>query len=147
MSENPWRAPNADPTGSNPPSPRPSTWSSLAALVAIVGIAVVIGVVDLLVQGQYPSLAAAMASWNWVVNVILVILAIVIILMVIRMVFRAVGVTPSEHRRERRARRNGYDNAPQYRDPAVDIARTRYARGEITQDQLDQTLHQLGKSS
>jgi uncharacterized membrane protein len=122
-------------------------WSSLAALTALVCIAVVIGIVDLLAQGQNPSVAAAMASWIWVVNVLLVILAIVIIFMVIRMVFRGVGMTPHEYSRERRAQRHAYYEAFQNRDPAVDIARARYARGEITQDQLDQTLRQLGKSS
>lgn len=146
MSENPWRMPSVEPAPDSPPDRRPSMWSSLAALVALVCITVVIGVVDLLVQGQNPSLAAALASWNWVVNVILVILAIVIVLLVLRMVFRGLGMTPHERSRERRARRHGYDDEPRDQDPAVDIARARYARGEITQDQLDQTLRQLGKS-
>lgn len=147
MSETSWSMPSAEPAPDTPADRRPSMWSSLAALVALVCIAVVIGVVDLLVQGQNPSLAAAMASWNWVVNVILVILAIVIVLMVIRMVFRGLGMTPHERPRERRARRYGYDDGPRYQDPAVDIVRSRFARGEITQDQLDQTLRQLGKNS
>ena len=119
----------------------------MVALIALVGIAVVIGVVDLLLQGQIPSVAAAMASWNWIVNVILVILAIVIVLMVVRMVFRGLGMTPHERSRERRARRHEDPDDPRNQDPAVDIARARYARGEITQDQLDQTLRELGKYS
>jgi len=118
----------------------------VAALLALVGIAVVIGAVDLLLQGQTPSLAAAVASWGWVVGVVLVILAIAIVFGVIRVVFRGVGVHP-EHSRERRSRRLGLYDEHQYRDPAIEIARSRYARGEISQDQLDQTLRQLGKSS
>lgn len=139
-SESAWRS---EPDSQSPSEPRPSGWSSLGVLAALVGIAVLVGVVDLLAQGENPSVAAAMASWNWVVNVVLVILAIVIILLVIRIVFRGLGMTPREPR-ERRHRR--YDAAAA-RDPAVDIARSRFARGEISQDQLDQTLRQLGKSS
>ena len=147
MREAPSSVPNADPTSNRPPESRPSMGSSLVALIALVGIAVVIGVVDLLLQGQIPSVAAAMASWNWIVNVILVILAIVIVLMVVRMVFRGLGMTPHERSRERRARRHEDPDDPRNQDPAVDIARARYARGEITQDQLDQTLRELGKYS
>ena len=138
---------NVDTTTSDRVDRRPSTRSSLLALLALVGIAAVIGVVDLLLQGQTPSVAAALASWGWVVNVILVILAIVIIVMVLRLVFRGVGVDHRERAHERRARRHGYNDGTQYRDPATDIVRARYARGEITQDQMDQTLRQLGKSS
>ena len=147
MTETAWSEGNADPTTSDHVDRRPSTRSSVVALLALVGIAAVIGVVDLLLQGQTPSVAAALASWGWVVNVILVILAIVIIVMVLRLVFRGVGVDHRERAHERRARRHGYNDGTQYRDPATDIVRARYARGEITQDQMDQTLRQLGKSS
>jgi uncharacterized membrane protein len=147
MTETVWSEGNADPTTGGRVDRRPSTRSSVVALLALVGIAAVIGVIDLLVQGQTPSAAAALASWGWVVNVILVILAIVIIVMVLRLVFRGVGVSPHDRTRERRARRHGYNVGVPYRDPAVDIARARYARGEISQDQLDRTLAQLGKSS
>jgi len=145
MRESTWNEGAPNPTTPDADSNRPSTRSAVVALFALVGIAVVIGVVDLLVQGQTPSVAAAMASWGWVVNVILVILAIVIIFMVLRLVFRGVGVSPHDHARERRVRRHGYSDGTPYRDPAVDIARARFARGEITQDQLDQTLRQLSK--
>jgi len=122
---------------------RPSVRASVVALLALVGIAVVIGAVDLLLQGQTPSVAAAVASWDWVVGVVLVILAIVIIFGVIRVVFRGVGVNP-EHSRERRARRLARHEEHPYQDPAVGIARARYARGEINEDQLEQTLRHLG---
>ena len=126
---------------------RPSLGASLAALLALIGVAIVIGVMDLLFQGQLPSWGAALASWSWTLNVVLVILAIVIIVRVLRLVFRGVGVDHRERAHERRARRHGYNDGTQYRDPAMDIVRARYARGEITQDQMDQTLRQLGKSS
>jgi len=141
-----WHKGNDETTTRGTPDDRPPVRTSVVALLALVGIAVVIGAVDLLLQGQTPSVAAAVASWGWVVGVVLVILAIVIIFGVIRVVFRGVGVN-TEHSRERRARRRGLYDEHQYRDPAVDIARARYARGEINQDQLDQTLRQLGKSS
>jgi len=118
----------------------------VAALLALVGIAVVIGAVALLLQGQAPSVAAAVASWDWVVGVVLVILAIVIVFGVIRVVLQGVGGR-TERSRERRSRRLGLSDEHRHRDPAIEIARARYARGEISQDQLDQTLRQLGKSS
>ena len=138
---------NAQMTTENSGDRRPSLGASLAALLALIGVAIVIGVMDLLFQGQLPSWGAALASWSWTLNVLLVILAIVIIVMVLRLVFRGVGVSPQDRTRERRARRHGYNVGAAYRDPAVDIARARYARGEISQDQLDRTLAQLGKSS
>jgi len=125
---------------------RPSVRTSVAALLALVGIAVVIGAVALLLQGQAPSVAAAVASWDWVVGVVLVILAIVIVFGVIRVVLQGVGGR-TERSRERRSRRLGLSDEHRHRDPAIEIARARYARGEISQDQLDQTLRQLGKSS
>ena len=126
---------------------RRSTRSSLEALLALAGIAGVVGVIDLFVQGQVPTVAAALASWDWVVNVILVILAIAIVILVIRTVFRGLGVAPHELPRERRARRYGSPDGTQSRDPAVEIARARFARGEVNPEQLDQMLSQLGKSS
>jgi len=147
MSAAVWNEQDAEPTYRDPVDGRPSAISSLAAVLALVGIAVAIGSVDLLLQGQTPSWAAALASWDWVVNVILVILALVIVFMVVRTVFRGVGVRPHEYARERHARRRGHAVGTQSRDPAVEIARTRYARGEIGPEQLNETLRQLGKSS
>jgi len=146
MSETDWHQEDYETTTGGTIDDSPSVRTSVVALLALVGIAVVIGAVDLLLQGQTPSVAAAVASWDWVVGVVLVILAIVIIFSAIRVVFRGVGVN-TERSRERRARRLGHFDEHQYRDPAIDIARARYARGEIDQDQLDQTLRQLGKSS
>ena len=147
MGEAAWHEGNAGTSVGGDADGGRSTGASVVAVLALVGIAVVVGVVDLVVQGQMPSVAAALASWVWVLNLVLVILAIVIVFMVIRLVFRGVGVAPHDRLRERRLRRLGYDDGPYSRDPAVDIARARYARGEISQDQLDQTLRQLGKSS
>jgi len=146
MSETDWHQENDETTTGGTIDDRPSVRTSVVALLALVGIAVVIGAVDLLLQGQTPSVAAAVASWDWVVGVVLVILAIVIIFSAIRVVFRGVGVN-IERSRGRRARRLGHFDEHQHRDPAIYIARARYARGEISQDQLDQTLRQLGKSS
>jgi len=146
MNETSWSRENDGTMTRGTADDRPSVRTSVATLLALVGIAVVIGAVDLLLQGQIPSVAAAVASWDWVVGVVLVILAIVIVFGMIRVVFRGVGV-PAEHSRKRRPRRLGFADEHQDRDPAVDIARARYARGEINQDQLDQTLRQLGKSS
>jgi len=147
MRETAWSEGNADPSVGGVADNSQSTGASVVALLALVGIAVVVGVVDLVAQGQMPSVAAALASWVWVVNLVLAILAIVITFMVVRLVVRGVGVAPHDRFHRRRLRRQGYDEGAYSRDPAVDIARARYARGEISQDQLDQTLRQLGKSS
>ena len=125
----------------------PSVGSSLAALLGLVGVAIVVGVVDLLLQDQSPSWGAALASWSWVVDVVLVSVAVAIAVTVIRFVFRGIGV-PSHSRRHDHGRYRSDSRGPLTdRDPAVEIARERYGRGEISQDQLDQTLRQLGRAN
>lgn len=124
-----------------------SVSSGLAALVALIGIAVLIGVIDLLASGQSLSVSAALASWAWVLNVVLVLLAIVIVIWVVRLVAWGVGgVPPSERYERRRERRRSLDRSAGS-DPAVEMARERFARGEISQDQFDQTVRKLGKGT
>lgn len=125
----------------------PPWYRELAALLATLGVVIVIGVVDLLVQGQKPTYRAALASWIWVFDLILTILAIVIVISVVRLIFRGVRGTSHREYRERRHRRRGLERAISDRDPAVELARERFARGEISREQLDQMMIHLGKGS
>jgi uncharacterized membrane protein len=124
-------------------TPRRSLYSSLAGLLALIAIAVVVGLVYLFMSGQSFSFSAALASVAWVFDVVLVILAIVIIIWVVRLV----GGVPHSERFERRHERRRYAERSAPSDPAVEIARERFARGEISQEQFDQTLRQLGKGA
>jgi uncharacterized membrane protein len=101
-------------------------------------------VVDLLLSGQTVAVSAALAAWGWVFDVVLVILAVVTGIWVVRPVVSGVGGVPhSERHHERRRYSDG--SAPP--DRAVEIARERFARGEMSQEQFDQTLRQLGKGT
>jgi uncharacterized membrane protein len=131
----------------NAVAPRRSPYSSLAGLLALIAIAIVIGLVYLFMSGQSVSFSAALASVAWVFDVVLVILAIAIILWVVRLVASGVGGFPHSERYERRHERRRYSERSAPSDPAVEVARERFARGEISQEQLDQTLRQLGKSA
>jgi uncharacterized membrane protein len=128
-------------------APRRSTYSGLAGLLALVAIAIVVGLVYLFMSGQSVSFSAALASVAWVFDVVLVILAIVIIIWVVRLVALGVGGFPHSERYERRHARRLYSERSAPADPAVEIARERFARGEISQEQLDQTLRHLGKGA
>jgi uncharacterized membrane protein len=139
---------SASSTVSITPSERstgPNIYRGLAALLALICIAVVIGVVDLLLQGQVPSLSAAISAWSWVFNVVLILLVIVIVVWIVRLVYMGVGVEPHAGLHERRLRRREYSGRVSDRDPAIEIARERFARGEITQEQYEQTLRNLGR--
>ena len=131
----------------NTVAPRRSPYSSLAGLFALIAIAIVVGLVYLFMSGQSVSFSAALASVAWVFDVVLVILSIVIIIWVVRLVASGVGGFPHSERYLRRHERRRYAERPPSSDPAVEIARERFARGEISQEQFDQTLRQLGKST
>jgi len=138
---------NPDATDRETVPTQSSTPALVARLLALIGMAAVVGTLYLLLQGESPSWAAAFASWSWALDVLLVVLAIAVILTIVRLVFRGIGARPRDRDHGRRARRNGRADVIPYRDPAVDIARTRYARGEITEDQLDRALGQLRKGA
>jgi uncharacterized membrane protein len=131
----------------NSVAPQRSSYSSVAGLLALVAVAIVVGLVYLFMSGQSVSFSAALASVAWVFDVVLVILAIVIIVWVVRLVATGIGGVPHSDRYERRHDRRRLSERFTSPDPAVEIARERFARGEISQDQLDQTLRQLGKGA
>jgi uncharacterized membrane protein len=129
------------------PEPRPSVYREVAGILALLALAVVLGVVDLLLQGQALSISSALAAWNWAFTVAIVIIVVVIAIWTVRLVSGTVGSDHRERRYERRRLRYGYGTPASGPDPAVQIARERYARGEISQEQLDNILRQLNKGT
>jgi len=136
-------------SGSNPATgasrPRPPIYREAAAILALLAIVVVIGIVDLLLQGQALSISSAIAAWNWVFTVAIVLLVVVIAIWTVRLVFRGLGVSRADRSHGRRRFRYDEQAAEDHQDPAVGILRTRLARGEITAEEYDQTLRKLGK--
>lgn len=127
--------------------PRRRLFQGLVSIVVLIAIAVIIGVGFSLAQGQFPSWSGALAAWSWVVTVILVILAVVIVIGVVRLVVMGVRGEPySRHHERRFDRRREADESAQG-PSAVEIARQRFARGEISEDQYDQILQKLAKGS
>jgi len=127
--------------------PRRWLFAGLTALFVLIGISVVIAVAVPVLRGQAPSWSTDVAPWNWIVGVIGLIIAVWIVVWIVRIFAWGVwGPSYSPHY-WRHYYRHYYRGGPFGTDPAVEIARERYARGEISQEQLDQILGQLGKGS
>jgi uncharacterized membrane protein len=123
---------------------RPRGYGLVILIVVLIGVAVATAILVPLAQGQTPSWSMLVNSYDWLVAAIIVVLVIAILLYATH---RALGFP--EDRRVRRRRRHGrYEEttATTGADPAVAIARARYARGEISSEQLNQLLRQLGQN-
>lgn len=129
------------------PDPGPSISRDVAAILALVAVAVTLGILSQLIEGQNPSLAAVIASWDWVFTVALVIVVVVIVVWLVRLTVHGVTGRPRRGRHERRLRHHEDRAGVAVPDSAVEIARERYARGEISSAQLEETLRQLAKGS
>lgn len=127
--------------------PRRWLFGGLAALFVLVGVAIVLDVVVSLWRNQLPSWSAGSAPWNWILPLIGVILAIWIVVWVIRFLFWGLGGGPYYGHYWRHYYRHYYLRGPFAPDPAAEIARERFARGEITQEQFDQIMQQLERRS
>lgn len=82
--------------------------------------------------------------WNWVGGLIGLLIAVVIILAIVRAVYWAAASPWDRH-----YYRHYYRHHPEFwgawgRDPSVELARQRYARGEITRDQYNEIVRDLG---
>jgi uncharacterized membrane protein len=123
---------------------RPRGYGLVILIVVLIGVAAATAVLVPLAQGQSLSWANLVSSYDWLVAAIIVILVIALLLYVSH---RTLGF-PDERRERRRHRHSRYEErAPSTEpDPAVAIARARYARGEISSEQLNQLISQLGRS-
>ncbi len=128
------------------PDPRNWILASVAVLLALVGAAVVLAVVVPIAQGHLPSWAVENAPWNGLIRLIGVVLAVWIVVWLIRLVVWGTIGGPYYRRYGGRYYAR-YGRSPWGPDPAVTVARERYARGEITREQLDQILSDLGRST
>lgn len=133
------------PAGTSAEGPRRTRWAAIVGLLVIlVGIGVASTVLVPLAQGKGVTWSSFVATYDWIVAVVIVLLVIVLLVYGLRRAFPE----PRERVRYRRLRRRYYPDQPEAvpgPDQAVSIARQRYARGEISSDQLDQILRQLGK--
>jgi len=116
----------------------------LATLFALAGVAVAVGVLDVLSQGEVPSVQQAIASWDWVLDVVLIVVAVGIVIGTVRLISWGIHGMPPSHEGGRHARRQARFEFRSERDPAFDMARERYARGEISRAQLEEILRGLG---
>jgi uncharacterized membrane protein len=123
---------------------RPRGYGVAILIVVLIGVAAATAVLVPLAQGQSPSWSTLLGSYDWLVAAVIIVLVIALLLYVSH---QALGYP--EDRRERRRRRHGrYQETAETTgpDPAVAIARARYARGEISSEQLNQLLNQLGQN-
>jgi uncharacterized membrane protein len=128
----------------------PRRWllAGLAALFVLIGVSVVIAVAVPVLRGGSPTWSTDSAPWNWIVGLIGLLLAIWIVVWVVRIFTWGVWGAPYSPGYWRHYYRHRYyRGGPYSADPAVDIARERFARGEISQEQLDQILRELSKGS
>ena len=123
---------------------RPRGYGLVILIVVLLGVALATAILVPLAQGQSPSWSTLVNSYDWLVAAIIVVLVIAILLYATH---RVLG-SPEDRRARRRRRHGRYEEetATPGPDPAVAIARARYARGEISSEQLNQLLSQLGQN-
>ena len=129
--------------------------TALAALVIIPAVVIVAVVVAAVVAG-------VVAGWGtfplwtggapWFVDLIVLVVGLVVVVTIVRVVVAGVlgpgYYYPTDPDRwVRRAYRHAHVGGPWGIDPAVDLARDRYARGEISRDEFARILRDLGSGS
>jgi len=123
---------------------RPKGIGLVVLFVVLIVVALATAVLVPLAQGQSVSWSNFVNSYDWLVAAMIIILLIALALYATH---QTLGYP--EGRRERRRRRRGLDesivSAPGP-DTAVAIARERYARGEISSQQFNQILSELGET-
>jgi uncharacterized membrane protein len=124
--------------------PRRWLYAGLTALFVLIGVAILVAVAVPASRGQLPSWSTDVAPWNWILGLIGILIAIWIVMWLVRLLLWGAWGTPYYYPHSRHYYRHYWAGGPFGPDPAVEIARERFARGEITQEQLDQILRQLG---
>ena len=138
-------APSISGAAFNAQTSRRRIYAGLTLILLLIALAVVISVVFPLLSGQVPNWRTVVTSWIWVPEVLIIIATIGVILWMSRTLQGGDAEARYERRRERRFdRRHGVEPASSP-DSAVVIARERFARGEISKEQLDQIVRQLGE--
>jgi uncharacterized membrane protein len=146
----------SSPTSADPRSPSridesydPRRWiyGGLAALFVLIGVSIALSVAAAVWRNQPLSWSVSSSPWDWILGLVGIIIAIWIVVWVVRLIFWGVTGGPYYGPGWRHYYRHDYAHGPFGPDSAVEIARERYARGEITQEQFDQMMRQLGKGS
>jgi uncharacterized membrane protein len=114
-------------------------------LFVLIGVSIVLNVVVALWRNQLPTWSVSTSPWNWVLGLIGILIAVWIVVWIVRMFFWAMWGAPYHGPGWRHYYRHYYGRGPFEPDSAVEIARERFARGEITQEQFDQIMRQLGR--
>ncbi len=119
--------------------------AGLTVIFSLIVLAIVVGVVAAILSWQWPTGPVLWSSWSWLPTLIIVLLTLFIAVWVLRVIFWGLGMAPYRRFYARHGYRYGYAGGPFGGDSAVLIARERFARGEISKEQLDQILRQLGE--
>ncbi len=136
---------NPYPTYYRDDEPRRWMYGGLAALFVLIGIAIVASVTFPIMRGEMPNWSVTMTPGNWLLQLIAIVVTIWIALWLFRILFRSLaGPSYSPYYRYRYAHRDDYGHWPIAADPSLGIARERFARGEITREQLEQITRDLG---
>jgi len=131
------------------PEPRRILYAGVTALLVLVGLAIAFSISVPLIRGTVPDLASAVSSWDWVIGVIAIVLVFVVVFSIVRLVLWGIwGAEYSGAGRHyyRHYYRHYFAGLPMGWDPAIDVARQRFARGEITEEQYLQMVRQLSGS-
>jgi uncharacterized membrane protein len=112
-------------------------------VVILVALAAVISIVFPLLSGQTPNWSTLVSSWVWVPEVLIIIAVIGVIVWMSQTLRGDLDTSHQGFHSRHYYRRHGMEG-PASADSAIEIARKRFARGEITQDQFSQILRQLG---
>ena len=147
MTSAPSTSPRSSPEFDDLYDPRRWLFAGLAAFFVLIGVAIVLDVAVSLYRGQLPSWALGSDPWDWILGVIGLLIAIWIVVWVMRMIFWGIWGGAYDSHRWRHYYHRYYGRGPFDSDPAVEIARERFARGEITQEQFDQIMRQLSRGS
>lgn len=117
-----------------------------AVLAGCIGIAILLAFAVPILRGQTPTWVTATPGWDWIGGLIGLLIALLVLSWIVRLIVWGFWGRPHYGAYWRHHYRHYWPGEPGWGDPALQIARERLARGEITQDQFDQIMSRLGKS-
>ncbi|HYK93578.1 MAG TPA: hypothetical protein VEY07_06010, partial [Thermoplasmata archaeon] len=98
-------------------------------------------------QGWLPVWSSGQVPADWIVAAIVLAISIVVVTSVVRFALWGLWGSPYPYRHWRHYYRHQMAPFPYGYDPAMGIARERFARGEITQDQYESIVRQLTQAA